>query len=155
MDAGEPVDVTSVMPPEFARGDVLGDYARQIGATRVADQAESVPARAPSDAVSRPVGTDQPVDVPYRAPSEPEAVAAAPTQAAGAKPETAPSPVEQNVRQAAIEKPDIVAHLDANAGPQEGKISDLLKTIDDEHQATLQDASLLQVAANCFISAGD
>lgn len=76
-------------------------------------------------------------------------------QSASAKPEGAASAVEQNVRQAAIDQPDTVAHLDANAGPQEGKISDLLKTIDDEHANTLQDASLLQVAANCFISAGD
>jgi soluble lytic murein transglycosylase-like protein len=153
MDAGEPVDVTSVMPPEFARGDVLSDYARQIGEARTAEQPPQ-PAAIPK---AQPLDT-QTAD-PVRTPDAgTEPAAAKPAQApqtGEVKPETAPSPAEQNVRQAAIEKPDTVVHLDANAGPQEGKISDLLKTIDDEHQATLQDASLLQVAANCFIGSGD
>jgi hypothetical protein len=132
---------------------VLSDYARQIGEARTAEQPPQ-PAAIPK---AQPLDT-QTAD-PVRTPDAgTEPAAAKPAQApqtGEVKPETAPSPAEQNVRQAAIEKPDTVVHLDANAGPQEGKISDLLKTIDDEHQATLQDASLLQVAANCFIGSGD
>lgn len=111
--------------------------------------------RVRTEARGEPVMSDVPF-IPKAEPvTESRVSGEAAPQSASAKPEGAASAVEQNVRQAALEQPDTVAHLDANAGPKEGKISDLLKTIDDEHANTLQDASLLQVAANCFISAGD
>lgn len=64
------------------------------------------------------------------------------------------SAVEQNVRQAALDQPDTVAHLDSNEGEITGKLGDLVQKIDDEHQATLDDTKLFSVAANCFISLG-
>lgn len=89
--------------------------------------------------------------------AEPRAEAAqtAPRSEPGAQSAQTTGPVEQNVRQAAIERPDTIVHLDANSGPHEGTIGDILNTIDEEHQNTLQDASLLSVAANCFISFGE
>jgi membrane-bound lytic murein transglycosylase B len=67
----------------------------------------------------------------------------------------AASPVERNVRAEAAAHPDTVVHVDLNAGDHEGRIADVLRAIDEEHQNTLQDAGLLSVAADCFISFGE
>jgi hypothetical protein len=45
-------------------------------------------------------------------------------------------------------------HVDANQGQVEGRLADVMKVIDDEHAATLEDSKLFEVAANCFISRG-
>jgi soluble lytic murein transglycosylase-like protein len=153
MDNGEPVDVTSAVPPELMRGDVLERYGREIGAARAAEEPVR-PATVPANAAATDAAALR-VEQPTETVTQTQAPEAAAPQAPGTNPEaTPPSPVEQNVRAAALERPDAVVHLDANAGPHEGKIADVLKVIDDEHQATLQDAGLLEVAANCFISTG-
>jgi soluble lytic murein transglycosylase-like protein len=64
-------------------------------------------------------------------------------------------PVERNLRAEAAEHPDTIVHVDLNAGEQEGRLADILRAIDEEHQNTLQDAGLLSVAADCFISFGE
>ncbi|AQG98591.1 transglycosylase [Burkholderia sp. KK1] len=157
MDAGEPVDVLDRVPPELMSGDVLGRYARDIGAARAAEVETPVAPRASAESVSRSA-IEQPVEAaPREAAPQAEQVAqqAAQQRAPGAQQAAPQSPIEQSVRQTALERPDTVVHVDANAGHQEGSIGDILRTIDDEHQATLDDANLLSVAANCFIGNGD
>lgn len=65
------------------------------------------------------------------------------------------SPVEQNVREAAVDQPDLPVHLDSSDPTQaehNGTIASALDIIDAEHAATIEDANLFKVAANCFIS---
>jgi hypothetical protein len=158
MDAGEPVDVTSAFAPEALDAAALNRYGRDINAARDADIA-TLPPRAqaaPAETVSRQAA-EQPIEAAPReaAPQADQNAQASAQQPASGAQQPAPSPIEQSVRQVAMERPDTVVHVDANAGHQEGSIGDILRTIDEEHQNTLQDADLLTVAANCFIGAGD
>ncbi|AET91083.1 Soluble lytic murein transglycosylase [Burkholderia sp. YI23] len=158
MDAGEPVDVTSAFAPEALDAAALNRYGRDISAARDADLA-TLPPRAqaaPAETVSRQAA-EQPVEVAPReaAPQADQGAQGAAPQPTGDAQQAAPSPIEQSVRQVAMERPDTVVHVDSNAGHQEGSIGDILRTIDEEHQNTLQDADLLTVAANCFIGVGD
>ena len=68
-------------------------------------------------------------------------------------PETA-NAVDLNLRALQDLEPDTRVHVDANQGQVEGRLADVMKVIDDEHAATLEDSKLFEVAANCFISRG-
>lgn len=65
------------------------------------------------------------------------------------------TPVESNVRDAAEQAPETPVHLDvSDVGGHEynGSLKDALELIDNEHAATVDDANLFKVAANCFIA---
>jgi hypothetical protein len=67
------------------------------------------------------------------------------------------SPVESNVREAAQLAPETPVHLDSsdpNAAEHNGTLASALEIIDNEHAATVDDAKLFSVAANCFIATG-
>ncbi|RKR42662.1 transglycosylase SLT domain-containing protein [Paraburkholderia sp. BL17N1] len=67
------------------------------------------------------------------------------------------SPVESNVREAAQQAPDTPVHLDSSdpaVGEHNGTLASALEIIDNEHAATVDDAKLFSVAANCFIATG-
>lgn len=63
-----------------------------------------------------------------------------------------PTAVESNLREAAAVTPDAQVEFDATAGEFRGSLRDALDTIDAEHAATMADAKLFEVAANCFIT---
>ncbi|MDN7848125.1 transglycosylase SLT domain-containing protein [Burkholderia seminalis] len=89
-----------------------------------------------------------------RAPSSADVLAAAVRDLTGAgEPAARPtSAVESNLREAAAVTPDAQVEFDATAGEFRGSLRDALDTIDAEHAATMADAKLFEVAANCFIS---
>ena len=67
------------------------------------------------------------------------------------------SAVETNVREAAQQAPDTPVHLDTSnpdMPEHNGTIASALELIDNEHAATVDDAKLFSVAANCFIATG-
>lgn len=166
MDAGELPDVTTAFQPEFAREDALQTFGREIGDTAVAERPATV--RAPSldsEAVApRPAAArDSAAVAPERAPVESAAreVSNSPGDASaavngGQQPAAKPlSPVESNVREAAQAAPDTPVHLDASTPDtveHNGTLASALEIIDNEHAATLDDAKLFSVAANCFIA---
>ncbi|KVG06008.1 lytic transglycosylase domain-containing protein [Burkholderia thailandensis] len=84
-----------------------------------------------------------------RAPSSADILAAV----TGTREPAAPrqSAVESNLREAAAATPDAQVEFDATAGEFRGSLRDALDTIDAEHAATMADAKLFEVAANCFI----
>ncbi|WP_261316186.1 transglycosylase SLT domain-containing protein [Burkholderia dolosa] len=88
-----------------------------------------------------------------RAPSSADILAAAVRDLTGAgEPAARPtSAVESNLREAAAATPDAQVEFDATAGEFRGSLRDALDTIDAEHAATMADAKLFEVAANCFI----
>ncbi|WP_185920852.1 lytic transglycosylase domain-containing protein [Burkholderia cenocepacia] len=89
-----------------------------------------------------------------RAPSSADILAAAVRDLTGAgEPAARPtSAVESNLREAAAATPDAQVEFDATAGEFRGSLRDALDTIDAEHAATMADARLMEVAANCFIT---
>ncbi|MCA8427862.1 transglycosylase SLT domain-containing protein [Burkholderia seminalis] len=88
-----------------------------------------------------------------RAPSSADVLAAAVRDLTGTgEPPARPtSAVESNLREAAAATPDAQVEFDATAGEFRGSLRDALDTIDAEHAATMADAKLFEVAANCFI----
>ncbi|MBJ9895229.1 lytic transglycosylase domain-containing protein [Burkholderia cenocepacia] len=88
-----------------------------------------------------------------REPSSADILAAAVRDLTGAgEPAARPtSAVESNLREAAAATPDAQVEFDATAGEFRGSLRDALDTIDAEHAATMADAKLFEVAANCFI----
>lgn len=117
--------------------------AAQRGSDVTATAAEQTPSISPSNAAAA-----------ARAPSSADILAAAVRNLTGGEP-AAPrptSPVESNLRDAATATPDAQVEFDATAGEFRGSLRDALDTIDAEHAATMADAKLFEVAANCFIS---
>lgn len=144
-------DVSAVMPADAVRPDVLAAFARQVGE---ADRtATPEPAPAPRVAPVDSTAEAAPVEPAAHAAAEP-AAAPATEQAQGEARGTPPSPIEARLRETALAAPDTQVHLDATGGNFEGSLGDALKTIDDEHAATLADSQLFEVAANCFLSTG-
>ncbi|HIH2621661.1 TPA: transglycosylase SLT domain-containing protein [Burkholderia cenocepacia] len=88
-----------------------------------------------------------------RAPSSADILAAVVRDLTGTgEPAARPtSAVESNLREAAAATPDAQVEFDATAGEFRGSLRDALDTIDAEHAATMADAKLFEVAANCFI----
>lgn len=115
--------------------------AAQRGADVTAAAAEQTPTVASGAAAAR-------------APSSADILAAAVRDLTGGEP-AAPRPtsaVDANLRDAATATPDAQVEFDATAGEFRGSLRDALDTIDAEHAATMADAKLFDVAANCFIS---
>ncbi|EKS9800323.1 MULTISPECIES: lytic transglycosylase domain-containing protein [Burkholderia] len=114
--------------------------AAQRGADVTASSAEQTPSGASGVAAAR-------------APSSADVLAAAVRDLTGAgEPAARPtSAVESNLREAAAATPDAQVEFDATAGEFRGSLRDALDTIDAEHAATMADAKLFEVAANCFI----
>ncbi|MBR7942360.1 transglycosylase SLT domain-containing protein [Burkholderia cenocepacia] len=114
--------------------------ASQRGADVIAAAAEQTPGVASGAAAAR-------------APSSADILAAAVRDLTGAGEAAArpTSAVESNLRDAAAATPDAQVEFDATAGEFRGSLRDALDTIDAEHAATMADAKLFEVAANCFI----
>lgn len=114
--------------------------AAQRNADVTAAAAEQTPSISPSSAAAA-----------ARAPSSADILAAV----TGTREPAAPRPasaVESNLRDAAAATPDAQVEFDATAGEFRGSLRDALDTIDAEHAATMADARLMEVAANCFIT---
>ncbi|MDN7729237.1 transglycosylase SLT domain-containing protein [Burkholderia orbicola] len=114
--------------------------AAQRGADVTAAAAEQAPGVASGAAAAR-------------APSSADILAGAVRDLTGTgEPAARPtSAVESNLRDAAAATPDAQVEFDATAGEFRGSLRDALDTIDAEHAATMADAKLFEVAANCFI----
>lgn len=114
--------------------------AAQRNADVTAAAAEQTPSISPSSAAAA-----------ARAPSSADILAAVTSTREPAAPRPA-SAVESNLRDAAAATPDAQVEFDATAGEFRGSLLDALDTIDAEHAATMADARLMEVAANCFIT---
>lgn len=125
----------------------IADYVRQVAEAYRADAAAPRASRAVQDAwtseTSAPIHIAPRVDL-----IRPSGQDAIPTL-----PETAATN-DANLRALQDAEPDTRVHVDANQGQIEGRLADVMKMIDDEHAATLEDSKLFEVAANCFISRG-
>ncbi|WP_186269824.1 lytic transglycosylase domain-containing protein [Burkholderia gladioli] len=60
--------------------------------------------------------------------------------------------IDAGLRDAVAINPDLEVTIDTRAGEQTGRLADIVQQIDDDHALNLQDAQLLNVAANCFIT---
>ncbi|WP_261542165.1 hypothetical protein [Burkholderia multivorans] len=113
--------------------------AAQRNADVTATAAEQTPSISPSSAATA-----------ARVPSSADILAAVTGTREPAAPR--PSAVESNLREAAAAMPDAQVEFDATGGEFRGSLRDALDTIDAEHAATMADARLFEVAANCFIT---
>lgn len=125
----------------------IADYVRQVAEAYRVDAAAPRPSRAVQDAWG--VEATAPIHVAPRV----DLIRQGGVDAAPTLPETAAS-TEANLRALQDLEPDTRVHVDANQGQVEGRLADVMKVIDDEHAATLEDSKLFEVAANCFISRG-
>lgn len=125
----------------------ISDYVRQISEAYRTDTVSPRASRAVLDAwtaeAAAPVHVAPRVDLIRQGGQDP-----APTL-----PETAAA-TDTNLRALQDLEPDTRVHVDANQGQTEGRLADIMKVIDDEHAATVEDSKLFEVAANCFISRG-
>ncbi|WP_186057581.1 transglycosylase SLT domain-containing protein [Burkholderia gladioli] len=117
----------------------LADFVSRIA--RAQRETPDVPAAPRADAIAA-AARETP-------PSTPEAGNAPPsaTSAAGYE-----SSIDAGLRDAAAINPDLEVTIDTRTGEQTGRLADIVQQIDDEHALNLQDAQLLNVAANCFIT---
>lgn len=125
----------------------IADYVRQVAEAYRADVAAPRPSRDVMDSWTSEAAA--PVHVAPRV----ELMRSSGPDAAPALPETAGN-TEANLRALQEAEPETRVHVDADRGQVEATISDVMKVIDDEHAATLEDSKLFEVAANCFISRG-
>ncbi|PTE02711.1 transglycosylase SLT domain-containing protein [Pandoraea apista] len=125
----------------------IADYVRQVADAYRADAAAPRPSREVLDAWTSEAAA--PVHVAPRV----ELMRSSGPDAAPALPETAGT-TEANLRALQDAEPETRVHVDADRGQVEGTIGDVMKVIDDEHAAALEDSKLFEVAANCFISRG-
>ncbi|QDX22124.1 lytic transglycosylase domain-containing protein [Pandoraea pnomenusa] len=125
----------------------IADYVRQVADAYRADAAAPRPSREVLDAWTSEAAA--PVHIAPRV----ELIRSSVPDAAPALPETAGT-TEANLRALQDAEPETRVHVDADRGQVEGTISDVMKVIDDEHAAALEDSKLFEVAANCFISRG-
>lgn len=125
----------------------IADYVRQVADAYRADAAAPRPSREVLDAWTSESAA--PVHVAPRV----ELMRSSGPDAAPALPETAGT-TEANLRALQDAEPETRVHVDADRGQVEGTIGDVMKVIDDEHAAALEDSKLFEVAANCFISRG-
>ncbi|WP_186262249.1 lytic transglycosylase domain-containing protein [Burkholderia gladioli] len=117
----------------------LADFVSRIA--RAQRETPDVPAVPRADAIAA-AARETP-------PSTPEADNAPPsaTSAAGYE-----SSIDAGLRDAATINPDLEVTIDTATGEQTGRLADIVQQIDDDHALNLQDAQLLNVAANCFIT---
>lgn len=125
----------------------IADYVRQVSEAYRSDAAAPRASRAVQDAWS--AESAGPSHVAPRV----DLIRQGGRDAAPTLPETASS-TDANMRALQDLEPDTRVHVDANQGQVEGRLSDVMKVIDDEHAATLEDSKLFEVAANCFINRG-
>lgn len=125
----------------------IADYVRQVAEAYRADVAAPRPSRDVMDSWTSEAAA--PVHVAPRV----ELMRSSGPDAAPALPETAGN-TEANLRALQEAEPETRVHVDADRGQVEGTISDVMKVIDDEHAAALENSKLFEVAANCFISRG-
>lgn len=125
----------------------IADYVRQVADAYRADAAALRPSREVLDAWTSESAA--PVHVAPRV----ELMRSSGPDAAPALPETTGT-TEANLRALQDAEPETRVHVDADRGQVEGTIGDVMKVIDDEHAAALEDSKLFEVAANCFISRG-
>lgn len=125
----------------------IADYVRQVADAYRADAAAPRPSREVLDAWTSESA------VPIHVAPRVELMRSSGPDAAPALPETAGT-TEANLRALQDAEPETRVHVDADRGQVEGTIGDVMKVIDDEHAAALEDSKLFEVAANCFISRG-
>jgi len=117
----------------------LADFVSRIA--RAQRETPDVPAAPRDDAIAA-AARETP-------PSAPEA-GSAPTSATSAA--GYESSIDAGLRDAAAINPDLEVTIDTRTGEQTGRLADIVQQIDDDHALNLQDAQLLNVAANCFIT---
>lgn len=125
----------------------IADYVRQVAEAYRTDAAAPRASRSVQDAWTAEAGA-----APHIAPRV-DLIRPGGQDSAPMLPETA-NAVDSNLRALQDLEPDTRVHVDANQGQVEGRLADVMKVIDDEHAATLEDSKLFEVAANCFISRG-
>ncbi|VVE74050.1 transglycosylase [Pandoraea captiosa] len=125
----------------------IADYVRQVAEAYRADTMAPRASRAVLDAWISEAGA--PVHVAPRV----DLIRQGGQDAAPTLPETATT-TEANLRALQDAEPETRVHVDADRGQVEGTIGDVMKVIDDEHAAAIEDSKLFEVAANCFISRG-
>ncbi|WP_186035311.1 lytic transglycosylase domain-containing protein [Burkholderia gladioli] len=82
----------------------------------------------------------------------PAAATIAPGAGGGAAASRYDASIDAGLRDAVAINPDLEVTVDTRAGEQTGRLADIVQQIDDDHALNLQDAQLLNVAANCFIT---
>lgn len=125
----------------------IADYVRQVAEAYRTDAAAPRASRAVQDAWTAEAAA--PIHVAPRV----DLIRSGGQDAAPTLPETAVAN-DANLRALQDLEPDTRVHVDANQGQVEGRLADVMKVIDDEHAATIEDSKLFEVAANCFISRG-
>lgn len=115
----------------------LADFVSRIA--RAQREAPDVPAAPRDDAITAAARETPP-------PS------GAQTAGGGAAASRYDASIDGGLRDAAAINPDLEVTIDTAAGEQTGRLADIMQQIDDDHALNLQDAQLLNVAANCFIT---
>ncbi|QTO42187.1 lytic transglycosylase domain-containing protein [Burkholderia latens] len=131
------------------RRTAIADFVSSIA--RAQREADRAPAARRAEAAQR--NADVTAVATEQTPSAGDILAAAVRDVTGtAEPAARPtSAVESNLREAAAATPDAQVEFDATGGEFRGSLRDALDMIDAEHAATIADAKLFEVAANCFI----
>lgn len=117
----------------------LADFVSRIA--RAQRETPDVPAAPRADAIAA-AARETPSGAPEAGNAPPSA-----TSAPGYE-----SSIDAGLRDAAAINPYLEVTIDTATGEQTGRLADIVQQIDDEHALNLQDAQLLNVAANCFIT---
>lgn len=154
MSDGEMPAVQDFISPDVRDSAQFQGFARDVGDTLAPERPLQAPDQQPTNIVDRPAPADVAEPVQRVAQATDDAATAVNGVANVARQQKSLSPVEANVREAAIADPTIPVHLDSS-NPEmpehNGTIESALELIDNEHAATLDDTKLFSVAANCFI----
>jgi soluble lytic murein transglycosylase-like protein len=152
-DGGFP-QISDRLPDAITGHDSYYAFERAVGDVAFAED----PAQLRRDSVSASAGAANSADASIDIPRPPGEVSPSdsPIRVSGLQQTSEPqvSAVEANVREAAVADPTIPVHLDSSdptVAEHNGTIQSALEVIDNEHAATLDDAKLFSVAANCFI----
>ncbi|MGG2044830.1 transglycosylase SLT domain-containing protein [Burkholderia gladioli] len=116
----------------------LADFVSRIA--RAQRETPDVPAAPRDDAITA------------AARETPAAATIAPGAGGGAAASRYDASIDAGLRDAVAINPDLEVTVDTHAGEQTGRLADIVQQIDDDHALSLQNAQLLNVAANCFIT---
>ncbi|MDN7495000.1 lytic transglycosylase domain-containing protein [Burkholderia gladioli] len=116
----------------------LADFVSRIA--RAQRETPDVPAAPRDDAITA------------AARETPAGATIAPGAGGGAPASRYDASIDAGLRDAVAINPDLEVTIDTATGEQTGRLADIVQQIDDDHALNLQDAQLLNVAANCFIT---
>ncbi|SDI65397.1 Transglycosylase SLT domain-containing protein [Paraburkholderia steynii] len=156
MGEGEFPQVANLIPDDATARAAYRDFEQRIGDVALAERPNEVEISPQAGTVAD--AADAPVNQ-AAASAQGSGGAQQQPRISGLTPsgEQPVSAVEANVREAANVDPNIQVHLDAadpTLAEHNGTIQSALELIDNEHAATLDDAKLFSVAANCFLGTG-